>query len=81
MLTHKGIDVSNNDGSIEFNKVAEQGIEYVYLKGTEGGNFTDKYMDEFYQGCKNNNLKVGVYHFLSSTSSPESQAQNFLSKN
>ena len=77
MSNIKGIDVSNNDGSINFSQVASDGVEYVYVKATEGQSFQDSYMVEFYNGCKNNNLKVGAYHFLVSTSTPEAQAQNF----
>jgi GH25 family lysozyme M1 (1,4-beta-N-acetylmuramidase) len=73
----KGIDVSNNDGSINFNQVASGGIEYVYLKATEGQSFQDSTMVTFYNQCKNNGLKVGAYHFLVGTSTPEAQAENF----
>lgn len=76
----KGIDVSNNNGSIDFSQVAADGVEYVYLKATEGQSFKDGTMERFYNDCKNNGLKVGAYHFLVGTSSPEAQAQNFYKK-
>lgn len=75
-----GIDVSNNDGEINFSKVASDGIEYVYVKATEGATFKDDTMEGFYYDCKNNELKVGAYHFLVPTSIPEAQAQNFYEK-
>lgn len=75
----KGIDISNNNGSIDFNLVASDGVEYVYVKATEGQSFKDKTMAGFYNECKANGLKVGAYHFLVRTSSPEAQAQNFYS--
>ena len=80
MSNIKGIDVSNNDGAIDFSKVAADGVEYVYLKATEGQSFKDSYMDGFYNDCKSNGLKVGAYHFLVGTSTPEAQAQNFYAK-
>lgn len=76
----KGIDVSNNDGSIDFSKVANDGVEYVYLKATEGQSFKDNTMEVFYNDCKSNNIKLGAYHFLVGTSTPEDQAQNFYTK-
>jgi lysozyme len=76
----KGIDVSNNNGSIDFNQVAGDGVEYVYVKATEGQSFKDGTMEGFYNSCKSNGLKVGAYHFLVGTSSPEAQAANFYSK-
>lgn len=75
----KGIDISNNDGSVNFSQVSNDGVEYVYVKATEGKSYQDPYMAEFYNGCKENNLKVGAYHFLVSTSTPEAQAANFYS--
>lgn len=76
----KGIDVSNNSGSIDFGQVKSDGVEYVYVKATEGQSFKDSYMDTFYNDCKSNGLKVGAYHFLVGTSTPEAQAQNFYEK-
>ncbi|MDR3598526.1 GH25 family lysozyme [Clostridium sp.] len=73
----KGIDISNNDGSVDFSSVAANGVGYVYVKATEGQSFQDSTMVPFYNECKNNGLKVGAYHFLVGTSTPESQAQNF----
>jgi GH25 family lysozyme M1 (1,4-beta-N-acetylmuramidase) len=76
----KGIDISNNDGSVDLSAVAADGVEYVYVKATEGGTFKDKYMDEFFNGCKANGLKVGAYHFLTEGAAPEDQAKNFYTK-
>ncbi|MVX66762.1 glycoside hydrolase [Clostridium chromiireducens] len=76
----KGIDISNNNGSIDFSKVASDGVKYVYVKATEGATFQDSTMETFYSGSKDNGLKVGAYHFLVGTSIPEAQAQNFYNK-
>lgn len=73
----KGIDISNNNGSIDFRKVLEDKIEYVYMKASEGKTFQDGKLHMFYNACKKNALKVGAYHFLTGTSSPEAQAENF----
>ena len=75
-----GIDISNNNGSIDFSKVAAVGVEYVYAKATEGATFKDSTMETFYANCKAQGLKVGAYHFLVGTSTPEAQAQNFYAK-
>lgn len=73
-----GIDVSNNNGSIDFSGMGpNDGVKIVYLKATEGQSFKDSTMSPFYSDCKANGLKVGAYHFLVGTSSPEAQAQNF----
>jgi lysozyme len=76
----KGIDISNNNGTIDFSQALSDGVEYVYVKATEGKTFQDRKLEGFYNECKRNNLKVGPYHFLVGTSSPEAQAENFYKK-
>ncbi|NME81901.1 GH25 family lysozyme [Clostridium sp. SM-530-WT-3G] len=73
----KGINLSNNDKNVDLNSVAKAGGEYVYLKATEGATFKDSDMDAYYQESKKLGMKVGAYHYLVSTSSPEEQARNF----
>lgn len=73
----RGIDVSNNNGLINFSLAKTSGIECVYIKATEGTTFVDRYKDTFYNNAKQNDLFVGFYHYLVSTSSPETQANNF----
>ena len=76
----KGIDISNNNGSINFNGVKNSGVECIYIKATEGTTFQDSYKSAFYGGAKSIGAKVGFYHFLVGTSAPESQAENFYSQ-
>lgn len=75
----KGIDISNNNGSIDFSKVYDDGVEIVYVKATEGATYKDSTMANFYTEAKAAGCKLGAYHFLVSTSTPEAQAQNFYS--
>lgn len=76
----KGIDISNNNESIDFSQVSDDKIEYVYMKASEGKTFQDSKLEGFYNACKSNGLKVGAYHFLTYTSAPEAQAENFYKK-
>ena len=73
----KGIDVSNNNGNINFTKVKSEGIECCYIKATEGTTFKDGYLYTNYCNAKQNSLKVGFFFFLVGTSSPETQATSF----
>ncbi len=73
----KGIDVSNYNGNINFNKVKAAGIEAVYIKATEGTTNIDSYVDTNYSNAHYAGLKTGFYHFLVGTSAPETQATNF----
>jgi GH25 family lysozyme M1 (1,4-beta-N-acetylmuramidase) len=75
-----GIDISNNEGSVDFTKVAADSVVIVYLKateGTSGDNSVDAYMDEFYSQASPLGFKLGAYQFLIGTSSATTQAQNF----
>lgn len=73
----KGIDISNHNGNIDFNKVKNEEVEVVYIKATEGTTYKDDYLDKHYKGAKEVGLKTGFYHFLVGSSDPESQAENF----
>lgn len=73
----KGIDISNHNGNIDFNKVKDSGVELVYIKATEGTTYQDPYRDTNYSGATDVGLPVGFYHFLVGSSLPETQAENF----
>ncbi|MDS0524550.1 peptidoglycan-binding protein [Clostridium sp. SHJSY1] len=73
----KGIDISNHNGNIDFNKVKDSGVELVYIKATEGTTYKDPYRDVHYNGATSVGLPVGFYHYLVGSSSPETQAENF----
>ncbi len=62
------IDVSKWQGSIDYNKVKESGIEYVMVRiGTQKGIGLDSKVDDFfeenYEKIIKAGLKVGVYYF------------------
>lgn len=63
-----GIDVSEHNLDIEFNKVKDMGIEFVYIRigwrgYTEGGIYLDNKYYEFINNAKEAGLKVGIYFF------------------
>lgn len=61
---YQGIDVSEWQGEINFQQVANSGIQIVYIKSSEGTSYIDPYFETNYQKVKENNLKVGVYHYV-----------------
>lgn len=73
----KGIDISNNDGNVDFQAVKNAGYEIVYLKATEGLTYNDPMMKGFYDKAKAVGLKVGFYHFLRKND-PVQEAIHFL---
>ena len=70
---YQGIDVSNWQGYINYNKVKESGIDIVYIKASQGSNIKDAYFDINYENAKANGLKVGFYHFLTATTTRRSR--------
>ena len=49
-----GIDVSDWQGSINFNQVKQSGIDIVYIKATQGTNIIDTYFKTNYNNAKLN---------------------------
>lgn len=64
----KGIDVSAWQGTIDWKKVKDDGIEAVILKagGSDDGFYTDSKFEKNYKGAKEVGLKVGAYYFIGS---------------
>lgn len=74
----KGIDISSHNGEIDFNKVAASGIEFAFIKATEGGDFKDKNFRDNYNRAQSAGLKTGVYHFFRFDRDGVEQAINLL---
>lgn len=58
-----GIDVSNNNGFIDWSQVAASGVQFAIAKITEGTNFRDGWFSSFWPAMKANGLRRGAYHF------------------
>lgn len=64
----RGIDVSEHQLDIDWNRVAQSGVDYAYIRVgrrgyTEGGLFEDPYFAANMAGAQAAGLKVGVYMF------------------
>lgn len=73
-----GIDVSSHQGSIDWPQVARDGIEFAYVKATEGRDFTDERFAENWMEAREAGLDVGAYHFFTLCSPGADQARHFL---
>src|SRR5258708_7749562 len=77
----KGLDVSGYQGDIDWKTVSDSHkYSFVYIKATEGHDFTDDKFLKNWNGAKENKLLVGAYHFFSVRSSGQEQAAFFISK-
>lgn len=75
----RGIDISRHNGDIDFKKVAKSGIEFVFIKASEGVNHRDSLFQKNIEGAKKAGLKVSAYHYFRFDSEGVDQALNFLS--
>lgn len=73
-----GIDVSAHQGAINWEKVANDGIEFAYVKATEGGDFTDRRFAENWREAQRVGLDRGAYHFFTLCRPGAEQAAHFL---
>ena len=73
-----GIDISSHNGEIDFKKVAESGIEFVFMKVSEGRDFNDSRFNKNYEAAVKAGLKIGFYHFFRFDRNGVEQAINFI---
>jgi lysozyme len=73
-----GIDVSHHQGTIDWIRVADDGISFVYIKATEGSTFVDPRYQANWTGSGRAGLDRGAYHFFSLCSPGQEQASNYL---
>lgn len=73
------LDLSNNNGPVNFERLHAAGTRRVYLKLTEGAGFVDGKHNDLRRRAMAAGLKVGEYHFARpSSSTPREEADLFL---
>lgn len=75
-LYEKGIDLSKWQGTVDWEKVAADGIQHVFIKMSEGGDHTDPKFYENWHAAKNAGLKVNAYHYFRALTATEEQVTN-----
>lgn len=73
-----GVDVSNHQGDVDWNAVANDDISFAYVKASEGADFVDVQYSSHWEGARAAGLRTGSYHFFTLCSDGASQAENFL---
>ena len=74
-----GVDVSSYQGEVDWSALAEQGVDFAFVKATEGSMLQDRQFAANWAGARAAGVIVGAYHFLSYDSPGETQADNFIS--
>ncbi len=59
------IDVSHNQGSVLWDRVAKAGVDSVFIKSTQGVNYVDPLLYHNATAAHAAGLQIGYYHFAS----------------
>src|SRR5687768_1484289 len=59
----RGIDVSHHQGAVDWKKVEAAGIDFAYIKATEGRDHRDPRFDANWRAAEGA-LARGAYHFF-----------------
>lgn len=73
-----GVDVSVYQGSVNWPVLAAQGVDFAFMKATEGSSLQDTRFSENWSNAQAAGIRVGAYHFFSYDSPGETQADNFI---
>lgn len=73
-----GVDVSHYQGTIDWKKLAEQDLEFAYIKATEGSGHLDECFYDNWQEAEKTDLCIGAYHFFSFDSDGKKQAEFYI---
>ena len=73
-----GIDVSAHQGEVNWRAVADDGIEFAYIKATEGADFVDPRFAVNWKAARDAGLDRGAYHFFTLCRPGAERAENFL---
>lgn len=73
-----GVDVSTYQGQIDWPVLAEQGVDFAFIKASEGSGLRDVRFAENWAGAQAAGIRPGAYHFFSYDSPGEGQAENFI---
>ena len=71
------LDISMHKRGIDIKSLKNEGLVHLYLKATEGRNYVDPCLEEFYNQASNLDLPVGYYHFFTKNPDVEGQAEDF----
>ena len=79
--TTPGIDVSRYQGSINWSSVRSSGVQFAYVKATEGVSYRDPNFGTNYVGAYNAGVIRGAYHFALPNRSTGATQANYLASN
>ncbi|KAB1155446.1 GH25 family lysozyme [Micromonospora sp. DT46] len=79
--TTPGIDVSHYQGAINWTSVRNAGIQFAFIKATEGTSYKDPRFNTNYVAAYNAGVIRGAYHFARPNISSGAVQANYLASN
>jgi lysozyme len=73
-----GMDVSAYQGNIDWQRVKRAGVEFVFIKATEGATYIDKVFARNRSGAREVAIPCGAYHYFQPNVSAPSQIENLV---
>jgi lysozyme len=74
----EGVDVSHYQARIDWSQVREQGMDFAFVKATEGATHADTLFCDNWEDIRAAGLMRGAYHFFRPRTSAEAQAFQFM---
>lgn len=71
----KGIDVSDNQGAINWSKVKAAGVQFAVLRSTRGSGDPDKYLASNIKGCLESGIPFTFYKYMYATTTAKAQQE------
>ena len=75
----RGVDVSEYQGQINWQTIEQQGMQFAFVKATEGSGYIDPFFTLNWEAVYQTSIIAGAYHFFSFDSPAQTQAENFIS--
>ncbi|HPE49736.1 MAG TPA: GH25 family lysozyme [Hyphomonas sp.] len=74
----EGIDLSHHNGRIDWDRLGEAPLDFIYLKATEGRDWKDPRFQDNWLEATQRGWHVGAYHFYLLCKDGPGQAANFI---
>lgn len=73
-----GVDVAKYQGDLDWKTLKQQGVEFAFIKATEGGDLLDPMYAKHTSGARQARIPNSAYHFYYFCTSAKKQAEWFI---
>lgn len=70
--------MSHYQGGIDWEDIEKQGVEFAYIKATEGSSYVDECYESNRKKAEETGIHIGFYHFFSFESPGITQAEHYI---